>query len=102
MTKNNSEKTYTVELTKEKIAYIKAGIQYWWILDSYAKAVWRALPGASVGLSDNYDSLRIGILYTELGKTNRVKPHYSWCAPKTLVKLCKKDIKIAKKEGEKI
>lgn len=100
-TEDKSPKKYCIELTKEQIAIIKAGLQYYWLADDYGYALWGTMPGACFGSSDSFYRFKVGEIYGELKKISRAKPDYGWWGDiKRIAKLCKADYKIAKKEGE--
>jgi len=100
-TKSKTIKKYSIKLTKEQIAIIKAGLQYDWLADDYGYALWGTMPGACFGSSDTYFNLKVGEIYEELSKRTNVKPSYGyWGGIKQIAKLCKEDYTIAKKEGE--
>lgn len=99
--KQAKEKLFTFEFTKEEIAIIKAGLQYYWLGDDFGYALWGTMPGATVGISDRYYARRVGVIYEKLKKASKVKPNYGWWGSiKTIAKLCKAEYKKAKKEGE--
>ena len=93
-------KKFSIELTEEQIAIIKAGLQYYWLADDYGYALWRTVPMASFGRSDLYYMMAVCEINGELNKKTKVKPDYGvWGKIKRIAKLCKEDYKIAKKEG---
>lgn len=98
---DKTPKKYSIELTKEQIAIIKAGLQYYQLADDYGYALWGTVPIASFGSSDTYYRHKVGEIYEELNKITKVKPAYGWWGSiKRIAELCKADYKIAKKEGE--
>lgn len=110
MSNQNSTKTneitpkkYSVELTEEQIALIKAGLQYWFLADDYGNATYHTIQGASSGSSNWIYANRISQLYGELNKQTRVKPNYGyWGRIKRIGKLYEDYYKKSKKEGEDI
>src|SRR3989344_1916088 len=99
--KNNVEQVFAVALTKEQIAIIKAGLQYYWLADEYGYSLWGVMPGACVGRSDRNYRNKVALIYEELNKLTKVKTEYGyWGDIKRISKLCHEDYKKAKKEGE--
>ncbi len=100
-TEDKTSKKFSISLTQEQIAIIKAGLQYYWLADDYGYALWGTMPGACFGSSDSYYRFKVGEIYEELNKSSKVKPDHGWWGSiKGIAKLCKEDYKIAKKEGE--
>ena len=100
-TKDKMTKSYSIKLTVEQIAIIKAGLQYYWHADAYGYALWGTMPGALIGSRDSYYRFKVGDIYEELNKMTKVKPNYGWWGDiKRIAKLCREDYKIAKKEGK--
>lgn len=99
--KEDKAKLFTFEFTKEEIAIIKAGLQYYWFNDDFGYALWGTMPGATFGGSDRYYTQRVDVIYEKLKKASKVKPDYGWWGGiERLAKLCNKEYKKAKKEGE--
>ncbi len=95
------EKTYPIELTKEQIAIIKAGLQYYWLDDEFGLHMWVAMPGACIGSKDDRYAIKVGEIYKKLNLLTRVKPEYGlWCDIKGLAKLLKKEYQKYKRECE--
>lgn len=96
MTQN---KKFSIELTKGQIAIIKAGLQYYWLADSYGFDLW-VVQGGSLDSDNCPDSRKAGEIYEELEKLTRVEPNYGWGLIKRIAEFCKEDYEKAKKEGE--
>lgn len=99
--KETKEKLFVLEVTERQIAIIKAGLQYYWLDDSFGLALWGTMPGATFGSRDLDYRKQVGEIYQELNKSTKIKPNYGyWGNIKQLTKLCKEEYKKAKKEGE--
>jgi len=61
--KYNKDKKFTIELTEEEIAIVKAGLQYYWLDDEFGYGLWGTIPGACFGSSDSYYRRRVGAIY---------------------------------------
>lgn len=93
------EKIYSIELTREQIAIIKAGLQYYWLDDEYGLYMWATMPGACIGSKDDRYAFKVGEIYKKLNLLTRIKPEYGlWCDIKRLAKLFKEEYKKYKRE----
>ncbi len=99
----NKDKLFTLGFTEKEIAIIKAGLQYCFLNNDFGYALWGTMPGATFGSRDWNHSIRVNEIYKKLHKVLKVKPDYGeWGGLKHLVKLYKKEIKKAEKEGEEL
>lgn len=95
------EKTYSLTLTEEQIAIIKAGLQYYWLAEDFGYGMWGTMPLACFGSSDNYYFHKVRDLTIELNNLTKIKPNYGWWGDiKTISRLCKAEYKKAKKQGK--
>lgn len=101
--KNNANlsKEYSVELTEEEVAIVKAGLQYYLLDNAYGLSLWRTIPEIGYGDNDLFYRFRASEIYRKLNKVTKVKPDYGeWSDIKRLVKLCRQNYKMAKRDGE--
>lgn len=98
---NKDKKDYLFKFTEEDIAIIKAGLEYYWIIEDFGHATWY-LHTSSASVSDSLILRKVSYLRELLDKVTNVKANFGfWGDIKTLSELLEKEYIRQEKEISK-